>query len=294
MVSLSTNEMLHQMVENYGYGSYLFSLLNVKQLEKLQQIDPDFEEYIDDLLSDRIYDPEAKNIFIQKFRNDLWTNPPNLYPLEINQDLLKYSNNIKLFLDRLYVWINQEMGLNPDTKDDIHPIQNFKKGDVLHVYSEGFNAYYIMDTKFRNIYVNLKDKFELYDFVPASFDILGNTPANFWQDIPIPYLSFYFPLDRIFDKIKWNKVIHQNQNYLLGNFTYQKRKSKIYIPITQSTQEAKKLAISLQLRSMNIFTPNDPLGILEQNESTLFGSLDEQELFEKEEKESINQEELFD
>ena len=284
MVSLSTNEMLHQMVENYGYGSYLFSLLNMDQLERLQQIDPEFDEYIEDLMTDKIFDPEAKNIFLNKYKNDLWIHLPSLYELEIDEKFWKEISKVEdqeLFVARLYLWVNQELGLQTDNQDENHPVENFKKGDVCWIYSPSkeLQGYYILDDKFRNVFIEYKNHWSRIDPVSASFDILGNTPANFWQEIQIPELYFQMPMIQIFDLIHWTKQNIKGQNYLLGQFKYQKKKSKVYIPLpSKFTQEAKKLAISLQVKSMNVFYPNDPQGVIPSDPNTIFGILGEGEI----------------
>lgn len=277
MVSLSTNEMLHQMVENYGYGAYLFSFLSMDQLEKLQQIDPDLDQYIDDLMTDKLYDPEAKQILIQKYKNDRWTHPPEFYQMEFTENFS--DKDMNLLSKKILDWINQNL-----------TSKQFRKGDVLYISNQEIEGYYIFNEKFINVYLRYKDEWEIIETVPESFDILGNTPANFWNEIDIPGLSFRFPLNQIFDNIKWSKKYIDSQNYLLGEFKFRKRKSKIYIPLSSSsTQDAKKLAIGLQLRNLVTFYPNDPQNIIASEPSTLFGMVGESNFVVKEEEEIMDE-----
>ena len=290
MVSLSTNEMLHKMVENYGYGAYLFSFLDIDQLEKLQQIDHNFDEYLDNLMKDRIYDPQAKQILIQKYKNDRWIHSPKLYEMEIQEEdwhqILTEKDDPVLFSKKLFEFIHNE-----NNSEHL-----FRKGDVLFVfYKNDFKGYYIMDeNKFTSVYLKYKDLWESVDPVPASFDMLGQTPANYWNEIHIPDLTFHFRMNFLFEMIKWSKIKVKNQNYLCGDFKYEKRKSKIYIPLSfSSTQEAKKLAIGLQVRNITSFYPDDPKNIIASEPSVLFGYLGENEITLNIEEEGVNDSEYY-
>jgi hypothetical protein len=214
----------------------------------------------------------AKNILRTKYQNDLWLHQPQELEYQLSNSEWEMLSVHQEDIERLSSELNfiLEKEFNPNR------IQEFeiKKGDVLFVFHEQENlmGYFIMDTKFRCVYLKLENV-ELEIPVSGEFDMLGNVPANYWEVVKIPKLSFYFDLQGIFSKIKWEKVKEQAQNYLIGDFEYQKRRIHLYVPINESNQDATKLAIGLNLQSQILFYPRDPEQILESEPTRFFASL---------------------
>jgi hypothetical protein len=285
MVSLSTNEMIRQMVENYGFGAYLFHLVNLEELQIIQKLYPSFDVYLDDLFSGKIYDPASKEILEDKYKNSRWIHPPKEYQFKITSDLWKKVQDklekddsitrLQILLDRE---INLAVGISPMPEIDSDPIADFRKGDVLHVSGANIEAYYILDDVFQNVYLKYDDII-LTDFIIGNFNMLLDTPANFWNELNIPELKFYFDFPEIFENVKWIKIEQKGQNYLLGEFNYYKTKQKLYIPLSnikgigleeKISQRADKLAVSLQIQKVNVFSTRDPNGIIPDGPNVFF------------------------
>jgi hypothetical protein len=294
MVSLSRDEMLKNMVENYGFGSSLFCQLEIDDLERIQYLFPDFEIYLDNLLQGKIHDPLSKKILEEKYNNDLWLHYPQELEYEISsrdwRDLKDFKEDLERLASELNIWIEK------DFQDETRKEYKIRKGDVLYVFCEEADlmGYFIMDTKFRCVYLKVSD-LELDIPVSGEFDMLGDTPANYWEIIQIPKLSFYFDLQGYFQKIKWEKLNQENQNYLVGSFQFQKRKIHLYVPINESTQEATKLAIGLNLQNQMIFYPKDPKQIVDSEPERFFAMPDlNLYVFEKEDDQDEQDDYLLD
>jgi hypothetical protein len=273
MVSLSSTEMLKTMFENYGFGSFLFSQLNMEQLERLQEIKPDFKEYLEKLFSGEIYDPESLSILEQKFKNNLFIHQPKVYELDLKQeqiDQLISTDNIDVL----------ESGILQIVTDNVYKLlsiqTNLRKGDVIHAFLKGkttLDAYYIYSETIpvENVYLRF-GKLEIIRPI-LYMDMLGSTPVNYWENIDIPKLSFEFNLSLVFEKITWKKILIEKQNYLIGEFIYQKRKVYLMIPIDQFKTSAQKLAVALQLSTKTNFYTKDPKNIVSSHPLIFFSDL---------------------
>lgn len=273
MVSLSSTEMLKTMFENYGFGSYLFSQLNMDQLERLQEIKPDFKEYLEKLFSGEIYDPESLSILEQKFKDNLFIHQPKVYELELKQeqiDKLISTDNIDVL----------ESGILKIVTENLFKLlsiqTNLRKGDVIHAFMKSkssLDAYFIYSEQIpvQNVYLRF-GKLEIIR--PIQYmNILGSTPVNYWDNIDIPKLSFEFNLSLVFDKITWKKTSMEKQNYLIGEFIYQKRKVYLMIPIDQFRTSAQKLAVALQISTKTNFYTKDPKNIVSSHPLIFFSDL---------------------
>ena len=275
MVSLSRDEMLRKMVENYGFGSSLFCQVSISDLERIQELYPDFEVYLDQLLQGMIHDPMAKRILEEKYQNDLWLHRPQELEYELSlkdwSNLEKYQNDLERLASELHFLLEKEF--DDPTKESYQ----IRKGDVLNLFreEEDLLGYFIMDTKFRCVYLKLKDQ---YLDIPVSgeFDMLVNTPANYWNEIEIPNLSFYFDLPSYFSKCKWEKIKVEDQNYLDGEFEVQRRKIHLYVPINESHQDATKLAIGLNVENQILYLPKDPRHHVESGPTVFFTNLNQE------------------
>ena len=312
MVSLSTNEMLRQMVENYGFGVTLFELTTLEQLEIIKKLYPVFETYVDDLLKGRIYDPAAKEALIKKYDNNRWVHPPKKYEIEIPQDFWKsienYSESDNLNQTQFTVakQVNLMVGMSYNPEIDSEPIAKFRKGDVLYVHGKNsgieIESYYILDKYFENVYFRYND-IEVTDILAGSFNMLVDTPANFWSgteikglggakfnDMEIPDLKIYYDFPDIFEEIKWSKMQKSGQDYLVGKFKIHQKNQILYIPIQPSSLAASKLAISLQLQKINYFYPKDPKNIIPNGPNIIFATVANEIYFlQLEEKERIEE-----
>lgn len=285
MVSLSSTEMLKNMVENYGYGSYLFSQLSLEQLDRLHEIKPDFKDYLDMLFSGKIYDPEALSILEEKYKNNLYLHQPKMYELVIGKD------EIQTFLDTDNIDILQS-GIQDIIQEKLLDIaKQFRKGDVIYAsMNDDYEGYYIYSDNIplQNVYFRIH-KLEI--ITPIRYmDILGSTPVNYWNDLNIPKLSFEFELGLVLDKIAWGKMKIENQNYLVGEFVYQKKKVFVMAPIEKFKTAGDKLAVSLQISNRKIFQTSDPKGIIPGNPVVFFADIEselENMQFETEDKEEL-------
>jgi hypothetical protein len=273
MVSLSSTEMLKTMFENYGFGSYLFSQLNLEQLERLQEIKPDFKDYLEKLFSGEIYDPESLSILEEKFKTNLFIHQPKVYELELEKkqiDKLVATDDIQIL----------ESGLSQIVSDNLFKLisiqKEIRKGDVVYAFIKSnptLDAYYIYGEliNVQNVYLRY-GKLEIIK--PIQFmNILGSTPVNYWDKIDIPKLSFEFNLSLVFDKITWKKVVIEKQNYLIGEFIYQKRKVYLMVPIDKFRTAAYKLAAALQISTKTNFLTKDPKGIVPSHPLIFFADL---------------------
>ena len=279
MVSLSTNEMLRQMVENYGFGVTLFELTTLEQLEVIKKMYPVLEIYIDDLMSGKIYDPDAKSVLLEKYNDNRWINPPRKYELEIPNDVWKMisdiinKENITQTQYRVTKQINLMVGMSYNPEIDSEPISNFKKGDVLYVYGKyqdiKIEAYYILDKLFENVYFKYNDLI-VADILSGNFNMLVDTPADFWNQMKIPELQIQYDLSSLFEQIKWSKIEKSGQNYLVGRFSIKNKKQFLYIPIPKTSQSANILAIALKMKNLDYFYPVDPRNIIPSGPNILF------------------------
>lgn len=270
MVSLSSTESLKIMAENYGFGASLFSKISLEQMEKLQEIKPDFKIYLAQLFSGEINDPESLSILEEKYKNNLWIHEPTLFDL----DLAEFDNINDLLsnddIDSL------QAGLSKMISNLITPMINqLRRGDVIYAkYREHLEAYYIYSSllQLQNVYFRYK-KLELIEPV-LYFNIFGSTPANYWNGIHIPKLSFEFQLNLLLHHISWHKITEQNQNYLVGEFVYQKKKVYLFTPLdTTFKTAAEKLAVNLQLSNKTNFLTKDPKGIIPDHPLVFFADL---------------------
>jgi len=281
MVSLSSTEMLKTMFDNYGFGSYLFSQLNLEQLERLQEIKPDFKDYLEKLFSGEIYDPESLSILEGKIKNNLFIHQPKVYELELEMkqiDKLVASDDIQIL----------ESGLSQIVSDNLFKLtsiqKEIRKGDVVHAFVKSnptLDAYYIYSELIvvQNVYLRY-GKLEIIK--PIQFmNMLSSTPVNYWDPIEIPKLSFEFNISIVLDKITWKKVVIEKQNYLIGEFMYQKRKVYLMVPIDKFRTAAHKLAAALQISTKTNFLTRDPKGIVPSHPLVFFAdlSLDFQNIF---------------
>jgi len=299
MVSLSTNEMLRQMVENYGFGVTLFELTTLEQLEIIKKLYPVFEKYLDDLMKGRIYDPAAKEALLEKYKSNRWIHSPKKYEIEIPEDFWKSieeyieSDNLNQTQFTVAKQVNLMVGMSYNPEIDAEPIANFRKGDVLYIHGKYSNieieAYYILDKYFENVYFRYNN-IEISDILAGCFNMLVDTPANFWNGMNIPELKIYYDFPDIFEEMKWSKTEKSGQNYLVGKFKIQKNQQIIYFPIQPNSMSAVKLAITLQLQKLNYFHPKDPKNIIPGGPNILFGTvsndiyflqLEEKERFEE-------------
>lgn len=270
MVSLSSNEMLKQMAENYGYGSYLFSQLSLEQLIKLEQIDPEFNKYLDYLFSGEISDPEALQILETKYNNDLMLHKPNVYEYDISdKQIQKLSSKDDIdFLQQELATLANKIAAKID--------ERLRIGDVILIKGNGLHSYYMLQNinRLQNVYFQL-NKLEIVDPI-RYMNILGSTPVNYWNEIGIPSLQFEFDLQIVFEKISWGKVKVQNKNYLVGEFVYQKKKVFLIVPIEGKMPKASadKIALSLQINSRKAFETKDPNGIIPDDPVVFFANLE--------------------
>lgn len=271
MVSLSANEYLEKMVQNYGFGASLFSQISVEQIEILQDKYPEFVVYLDNLFSGRIYDPQAYQILEQKYKNDLNIIRPTVYEIEFREELQDTidQDDVDLLISKTLELVNTI----------VEQIQTrLRQGDVLFVSGPDLSAYYIVNKIFQpqNVYFQYA-KLEITQ--PIKFmDIPGSTPVNYWSDVGIPSLSFEFHMDEVFDQIKWSKQNIRSQFYLIGLFSYKHKKVQVFIPIPKDVnvkRAAEKLAVILQVQNMRVFLTQDPMGIVPNDENVFFASINQ-------------------
>jgi hypothetical protein len=267
MVSLSSNESLKNMVENYGFGTYLFSQLNDEQLDHLFESNEDFREYLEMLFSGKIYDPASLAILSRKY--DQISQEPNLFELEVS-DFVRTSNDIDIFQAELLNFANEQLNQIKITE--------IRNGDVVYLYStnptDRTESYYIYSYSLglQNVYFRF-GKTEIIE--PIKYmDILGSTPVNYWNHLKIPNLCFEFDLQLVFEKIHWSKIKVENQDYLIGEFVNQKKKVYLLVPIQNLKSSANKIAVSLQISTKKLFLTTDPKGIIPGSPDVFFANLD--------------------
>jgi hypothetical protein len=271
MVSLSANEYLEKMVQNYGFGASLFSQISVEQIEILQDKYPEFVDYLDNLFSGRIYDPHAYQILEQKYKNDLNIIRPNVYEIELQEELRSTIDQ-----DDVDLLLSKTLELVSSISREIQT--RYRQGDVLFVSGPDLSAYYIINKMFepKNVYFQYA-KLEITE--PIKFmEIPGSTPINYWSDIGIPNLSFEFHMDEVFDQIKWAKQNIRSQFYLIGQFSLKHKKFQVFIPLPKDTnvkRAAEKLAVILQIQNKRIFLTQDPMGIIPNDPNVFFASVNQ-------------------
>jgi hypothetical protein len=273
MVSLSPNESLEKMVQNYGFGASLFSQISVEQIEVLQDKYPEFVSYLNDLFSGRIYDPQAFQILEEKYKNDLNIIRPTVYEMKIQKDQLLdmiEQDDVDLLVFKMNEWV----------KSIVKEISSqVRQGDVVFVTGKDLSAYFIINKMFepKNVYLQYA-KLEINN--PIRFmDLPGSTPINFWSEIEIPNLSFEFHMEELFEQIKWSKQNIRSQMYLVGIFNYKHKKVQVFVPIPKDfinmKRAADKLAVILQIQNKKVFLTEDPIGIVPNDPNVFFASVNE-------------------